>query len=82
MRPYFADVPCPGCQQRQSRVVDSVGTKRGSVRRRRACACGRRYTTYERAQREPRELMDRLTTIAKGLSQLQKDLAILRSQLQ
>ena len=45
---------CPFCQKDKDRVVDSR-TSGPAIRRRRQClACGRRYTTYERAEQEPR----------------------------
>jgi len=46
---------CPKCEHTDSRVVDSR-LSRGdrAIRRRRECAgCGHRFTTYERAEREP-----------------------------
>ncbi|MFC6592191.1 transcriptional regulator NrdR [Deinococcus lacus] len=46
---------CPYCSAPDSRVVNSRASDDGtSIRRRRECpACGRRFTTYERAQLEP-----------------------------
>jgi len=43
---------CPFCGQDRDRVVDSRSSEGGKVvRRRRQCdACGRRFTTYERAE--------------------------------
>ena len=43
---------CPFCQNRDTQVIDSRTPDEGSViRRRRRCpACGRRFTTFERAQ--------------------------------
>jgi len=43
---------CPFCGQDKDKVVDSRGSEGGrAVRRRREClACGRRFTTYERAE--------------------------------
>ena len=43
---------CPFCGQDNDKVVDSRSSEGGcAVRRRREClACGRRYTTYERAE--------------------------------
>jgi transcriptional repressor NrdR len=47
-------VECPFCHEDNDRVVDSRGSG-GAIRRRRECqACGRRFTTYERAESEPR----------------------------
>jgi transcriptional repressor NrdR len=44
-------VRCPWCANLEDRVVDSREVEQGeAVRRRRQClACGRRFTTYERA---------------------------------
>ena len=45
---------CPFCHDDDDRVVDSRASG-GAIRRRRECrACGRRFTTYERAESEPR----------------------------
>jgi len=43
---------CPFCGQDRDKVIDSRSSEGGSaVRRRRKCqACGRRFTTYERAE--------------------------------
>ena len=45
---------CPFCGQDQDKVVDSRSSEGGRVvRRRRQCqACSRRFTTYERAERQ------------------------------
>lgn len=46
---------CPGCGNLESKVVDSRPSDDGGViRRRRECLqCGRRFTTYERAEENP-----------------------------
>lgn len=46
---------CPYCSAPDSKVVNSrPSDEGGAIRRRRECpACGRRFTTYERAQLEP-----------------------------
>ena len=45
---------CPFCHQDNDKVVDSRASG-AAIRRRREClACDRRYTTYERAESEPR----------------------------
>jgi len=45
---------CPFCHEDNDKVVDSRASG-AAIRRRREClACGRRYTTYERAESEPR----------------------------
>lgn len=43
---------CPFCKSIEDRVVDSrLAEEGGAIRRRRECAsCGRRYTTFERAE--------------------------------
>lgn len=43
---------CPFCQNKDTQVIDSRAPEEGSViRRRRRCpACGKRFTTFERAQ--------------------------------
>ena len=47
---------CPICKQRETSVVDSRPTEDGTtIRRRRQCVCGHRFTTFERVQF--RELM-------------------------
>ena len=49
----LAPVICPTCSADNDRVIDSRAADGGaSVRRRREClACGKRFTTYERAER-------------------------------
>lgn len=46
---------CPYCENEEDKVVDSRLAEDGRViRRRRECiACGRRYTTFERAEETP-----------------------------
>ena len=73
-RIYNADVPCPHCSARQSRVVDTGGTALGSVRRRRACVCGKRYTTYEHLGRDPKSVVSRIRLIEALLHELINDL--------
>ena len=43
---------CPGCAERESRVIDSRDLDdAATIRRRRECpACGMRFTTYERVE--------------------------------
>ena len=43
---------CPFCQNRDTQVIDSRAPEEGAVirRRRRCSACGKRFTTFERAQ--------------------------------
>lgn len=73
-RVYSADVPCPQCGLRQSRVLNSEGTKLGSVRRRRVCVCGKRYNTYEHLGRDPKTVASRIRLIAALLHDLMDDL--------
>ena len=50
----WSAVECPFCHEDDDRVVDSRASG-GAIRRRRECrACSRRFTTYERAESEPR----------------------------
>jgi len=53
---------CPFCRADNDRVIDSrAGDDGGSIRRRREClACRRRFTTYERIERQL------LTVVKKG----------------
>ena len=47
---------CPICKRGETSVVDSRPTEDGTtIRRRRLCGCGERFTTFERVQ--IRELM-------------------------
>ena len=42
---------CPFCREKDTSVVDSRPTEDGtSIRRRRTCGCGKRFTTFERIQ--------------------------------
>ncbi len=42
---------CPICKKGETSVVDSRPTEDGStIRRRRLCVCGERFTTFERIQ--------------------------------
>ena len=42
---------CPICKKGETSVVDSRPTEDGtSIRRRRLCECGERFTTFERVQ--------------------------------
>ena len=42
---------CPFCKKGETSVVDSRPTEDGtSIRRRRLCECGERFTTFERVQ--------------------------------
>lgn len=66
---------CPWCASLDDRVVDSRLADEGSAirRRRECCACGRRFTTYERLEQAPlwvvkrageREPFDRAKVVA------------------
>lgn len=61
---------CPDCGVEVNgdtgKVVDSRPSK-GGIRRRRACECGRRFTTYERIQREHVEI-EKLARRLEGLN--------------
>jgi len=52
---------CPYCNAPDTRVIDSrPASEGGAIRRRRECGnCGRRFTTYERAQVEPLMVLKR-----------------------
>jgi transcriptional repressor NrdR len=54
-------VRCPYCSFADTRVVNSRPSDEGSaIRRRRECpSCGRRFTSYERAQFEPLTVLKR-----------------------
>jgi transcriptional repressor NrdR len=68
---------CPFCNEDNDKVVDSRASG-SAIRRRREClACGRRYTTYERAEREAR-----LRVIKKDGQREQYDRAKLRRSLE
>ena len=42
---------CPFCNNTETQVKDSRPTEDGtSIRRRRLCVCGERFTTFERVQ--------------------------------
>ena len=42
---------CPFCREKDTSVVDSRPTEDGTtIRRRRLCICGQRFTTFERVQ--------------------------------
>lgn len=48
MSAVFADLPCPSCDYRGSKVVDSRGSKGQYIRRRRECLkCAWRFSTRE-----------------------------------
>jgi transcriptional regulator NrdR family protein len=69
-----ADVPCPECGQRQSHVIDTGGTRSGVIRRRRACSCGKRFTTYEHLGRDPRYLVHRLFRIEALIEEIRDEI--------
>ncbi len=83
---------CPACGSFDDKVVDSRQSEDGvSIRRRRACLeCGRRFTTFERLEEVPlqvlkrsgeRELFDRNKVIA-GLQSATKARPVDDDQLQ
>lgn len=69
-----ADVVCPTCRRRESEVIESRGTKTGKVRRRRVCACGTRFTTFEQIGRDDSALIRRrLVQALELLEELRED---------
>lgn len=45
---------CPFCQHGETKVIDSRGSEKYVIRRRRQClSCGRRFTTYEKIEDSP-----------------------------
>lgn len=48
------DPICPKCGQLNSKVVYTRRSMAGSVRRRRFCICGLKFTTYEQVDLAPR----------------------------
>lgn len=45
---------CPFCQHDETKVIDSRGSQKYAIRRRREClSCGRRFTTYEKIEESP-----------------------------
>jgi len=60
--PWIPTMLCPFCRNDNDRVIDSrAGDDGNSIRRRREClACRRRFTTYERVERQS------LTVVKKG----------------
>lgn len=45
---------CPFCQHEETKVIDSRGSQKYAIRRRRECLdCGRRFTTYEKIEESP-----------------------------
>ncbi len=55
---------CPFCRTDEDRVVDSRSIGEGNaIRRRRKClACGKRFTTYERMEVQPRVVIKKNST--------------------
>ncbi len=85
-------VRCPSCHGLEDKVVDSRTAEEGAaIRRRRECmACGRRFTTFERAE-EPmvwvtkrsgrRELFDR-SKIVSGIRAASKNRPVTREAIE
>lgn len=82
---------CPYCRALEDRVVDSrLADEGGAIRRRREClACGRRYTTFERAEAVglrvvkrsgERELFDR-EKVAAGIRKAAKNRPVSEEQI-
>ena len=60
---------CPCEKKGDTSVVDSRPTEDGTaIRRRRLCACGERFTTFERIQ-----IRELITKVVKGLSENPED---------
>jgi transcriptional repressor NrdR len=85
-------VRCPYCESLEDKVVDSRLAEEGrSIRRRRKClVCGRRYTTFERAEEAPLlvrkrdgslEPFDR-AKIAEGIRRAAKNRPVEREQIE
>ena len=83
---------CPYCTSEEDKVIDSRLAEEGrAIRRRRECiACGRRYTTFERAEEVPllvakrggvEESFDR-TKIIEGLNRACKNRPITQSEVE
>lgn len=74
----YADLPCPECEHRGSRVIDSRGSKGHYIRRRRECLkCQHRYTTREMVTDElaSRPFVERrLSYIENAIARLRDDL--------
>jgi transcriptional repressor NrdR len=58
---YGPGVRCPSCSSQDDKVVDSRTAEDGSaIRRRREClSCGRRFTTFERLEETPLNVVKR-----------------------
>lgn len=55
----MSSMKCPDCGEFDNQVVDTRTSIDDSVRRRRRCSCGSRFTTYERWQKSPWEVIKR-----------------------
>ena len=65
----WSEIPCPKCRHRQSDVIDSRGSQRYGIRRRRKCkGCGYRYSTAERV------ILDYADISLRDLEQMVRDL--------
>jgi transcriptional repressor NrdR len=83
---------CPYCSAMEDKVVDSrLAESGGAIRRRRECLeCGRRYTTYERAEEVPLIVVKRnreeepfdITKIVDGVRRSIKNRPVTEADLQ
>jgi len=48
------DPTCPRCGAKNSCIKKTLGSVAGSLRRRRECVCGFRFTSYEQVATMPR----------------------------
>lgn len=75
-------VPCPLCGTQDAKVIDSrCLASMPEVRRRRACVCGFRYTTYERVQSSQTEILAEMKKIRALVNAANGSLAILDEML-
>jgi transcriptional regulator NrdR family protein len=43
----LAGIACPHCGSKANKITDSREAPHNQIRRRRACECGQRFSTYE-----------------------------------
>jgi hypothetical protein len=78
---------CPVCKIDQSHIIDSRPSAKGfATRRRLVCACGNRFTTYERIEEKGPTIEQQVATTLKGVDThfelLQKNVVHLKQQLE
>lgn len=75
------DLKCPRCDLVGTHVIDTRGTQRGYIRRRRECTrCGFRFSTREVLMHEARlpiEIDSRLAELQHAVERLREDLKTL-----